>query len=274
MWHLCRLLVLLGLIVPLEGVSAQRLKDFRGTPQTIALMGASAEFVDSTFKDQILQQLRKNFNRYSRSYGEASVGSFKLGQNLNDQFHRPVAGTMSDAQKEFLKNAAKDNSVDIFALASIREGSEPGNYELEGQLYDARIEVLSAVEKTSFNRNTQIKNLEDFTYRLASNIDKEGFAHPSVQDLLEKPVGMSGGMGLSSSSISAGAQDFSLSPTDLTGGTLGGRPIIGGERTPFWERWWFWGLVLGGVTTASGLSYYFLVVDQDPSRANVTFRFP
>lgn len=271
--HLFSSFIFLFIISPTTDAWSQRLKDFRGTPQTMALVGLSAEFLDSNFKEPILQQMRKNLNRFSRSYGDSSISSFKLGQNLNDQFFRPVSSAMSDSQKQFLKNAAKDNSVDIFVLASVREGSEPAHYEMEAQLFDSRIEVLSAVEKVNFNRNTQTKSLDDLTYRLANYLDKDGFVHPSAQDLLEKPVTASSGMA-AALSTTAGGEDFSVNPTDLSGGNLAGKPVIGGEKTPFWEKWWFWGLVVGGAATAGGLSYYFLVVDKDPTSANVRFRFP
>jgi hypothetical protein len=51
-----------------------------------------------------------------------------------------------------------------------------------------------------------------------------------------------------------------------------GTGTVGGEKTPFWETWWFWTIIGGGLVTGGSLAYYFLVIDQPTSKANVTFK--
>jgi len=60
------------------------------------------------------QDLRKKFNRYSKSFGENSIESFKLGTNPGKQFFRPVSETLSEQQKKFLQAACKDKLDLIF----------------------------------------------------------------------------------------------------------------------------------------------------------------
>lgn len=266
-------------LLMLQSVAAEtpgKLKDFRGTPQTLALLGASSEFVDPAQKDTILQLLRRQLNRYTRSYGEASIGGFKLAANTNDQFFRPVLGqAMGEQQKQFLKSASKDNSIDIIALCSLREVGDGATTEIELQLFDSRIEVISAVERAQVTKS-QSKSLEDLAYRMMNYLDKDGFVHPSAQDLLEKPLSLVAAQAATAPGLVAGGpvQEFSVNPTDLSAGSLAGAPTIAGDKTPFWERWWFWALVGGGVATAGGLSYYFLVVNQDPNQASIRFKLP
>jgi len=249
----------------------QRLKDFRSTPQTLALLGASTEFVEANIKDAVLQQMRRNLNRYTRSYGESSISGFKLGQNLNDQFFRPVVSVIGEPQKQYLKEASKENSIDIIALASIRDMGDAQNSEMEIQLFDARIETLSAIEKVQYTRRNQTQALEDLAYRVMNYIDKDGFVHPTAQDLLERPVGV----GAANVSQNEGVlKEVAVNPNDLTGARLAGAPSIGGDKTPFWETWWFWTIIGSSLAVGGGMSYYFLVVDQDPNRGTVTFTLP
>lgn len=262
----------LGIQLDLSSQEVARVKDFRGTPQSLALLGATSEFVDPAVKEQSLMQLRRYLNRYTRSFGESSISNFKLGQNLNDQFFRPVTGSMSDPQKNFLKAASKDNGIDIIALASLREVGD-GNNEIEVQLFDQRIETLSATEKAQFNRSTQQRMLDDLAYRVMNYLDKEGFVHPEPQGFLERPAGFEA-MGGNTSPQGRAAEEFSVNPSDLTGKSLAGAPSIAGDQTPFWEKWWFWTLVGGGLATAGGLSFYFVAVDKDPSQGNITFQLP
>lgn len=252
-----------------------KLKDFRGTPQTVALIGASSEFVDPAQKEAILQILRRQMNRYTRSYGESSISAFKLGVNTNDQFYRPVVGqNLNEQQKLFLKAAAKENSIDIIALSSIRETGDQVSVEVELQLFDARIETLSAIEKVQVNR-AQLKPLDDLAYRSMNYLDKDGFVHPTPQDILERPIDMqTGSQNTLAGSPLGSQQEFSVNPTDLGAGPLGGQQNIGGDKVPFWEKWWFWALVGGGLATAGGVSYYFLVIEKDKAGADIKFNLP
>jgi hypothetical protein len=68
--------------------------------------------------------------------------------------------------------------------------------------------------------------------------------------------------------------EFFVDPENLARGQLADDASIGGEQTPFWEKWWFWTAIAAGLTTAGGLSYYFLVVDQPPSRARIRINLP
>ncbi len=260
--------------VPFASVDAQgsgKIKDFRGTPQSVALLGTFSEFVDPDLKQRYVNQLRKLFNRYSRSYGESSISNFKLALNPNDQFFRPITGVLSENQKQFFKAAQKDNSVDIFVLSSLTETGE--GLDLELQLFDARIETLSAVERVVFQRAQEERSFEDVVYRLMNYIDRDGFVHPNPQEILEKPILLQAANFNVESG--AGGREFSISPEILSGeGVLAGRPTIGGEKTPFWETWWFWSIIGGTLISTGGLTYYLTVVDEPPSRANIRFKSP
>ena len=255
----------------IDAQQSSKLKDFRGTPQTVALLGAFSEFVDPELKLRIVSQTRRVINKFSRSYGDSSVSNFKLALNPNDQFFRPITGVINENQKQFFKSAQKDNSVDIFALAALTETGE--GLDLEMQLFDARIETLSGLEKVVFKRGQEERALEDLVYRLMNYVDREGFVHPDAQDVLEKPLLLQ--TNNFAAGQDSGGREFSINPDDLSGsGTLAGKVAIGGDKTPFWESWWFWTIVGGGIASAGGLSYYFLVVDEPPSRGNVIFRAP
>lgn len=264
----------LGLIsFQLNAQSPAKVKDFRGSAQSLALIGATSEFVDSAIRDQVLQAFRRYLNKYTRSYGEDSISGFKLNSNPNNQFFRPVGSeAMGSQQKDFLKLAAKDNGIDLFALVELRDVGD-NSIEVTAQLYDSRIETLSGVEKTTLPRPGQTANLEGLSYRLMNYLDREGFVHPEVQNFLEAPVQSGTAFGRRAELPSSELQSYSVNPQDLSSGRLAGGVNIGGDKTPFWEQRWFWGLLGGGLIMAGGLSYYFLVVDQDASQGQVTFRF-
>lgn len=251
-----------------------QLKDFRGTPQSVGILGASAEFVDPALKDQILQQMRKNLNRYTRSYSESAISGFKLGPNSNDQFFRPFKGAPSESQKNFLRSAAKDNSVDIIGLMSIRDLGDSINSEVEFQLFDARIEGASGIEVAQFARPTQQRALEDLAFRVMNYLDKDGYVHPDPQGILERPSTLQMGSSAVATDGMGTNTEVAINPTDLSAGTLGGSLVVAGDQIPFWEKWWFWTIVGSGVGIAGGLSYYFLVVDQPPTRARIKFNLP
>lgn len=265
----------LGLLVGMVCVGAlqaadQKIKDFRGTAQKVALIGSFTEFVELAAEQRILQQTRKDINRYSRSYGEASVSGFTLGTNPNQKYFKPAAA-LDETHKKFLQNAAKENATDIIALASIRGTGD--EYEMELQLYDSRIDTLSGIEKSRFELETMPSEIESLSYRVMNYLDRDGFVHPSAQDFLELPDVLKTKAGANVLK-NTGKDDFSLNPADLGGGYLAGQTSVGGEKTPFWETWWFWTLLVGGVATAGGLSYYFLVYDQPPEKVNVHFTTP
>jgi hypothetical protein len=271
------LVVLMGFAIsnaarlPVSAQGSEKIKDFRGTAQSLALLGTFSEFVDPDLKQRYVNQLRKLFNRYSRSYGESSISNFKLALNPNEQYFRPITGVLSESQKQFYKAAQKDNSVDIFVLSSLTETGE--GLDLELQLYDARIETLSAVERVVFQRAQEERSFEDVVYRLMNYIDRDGFVHPNPQEILEKPILLQSGSLSMNSGV--GGREFSISPEILSGeGVLAGRPTIGGEKTPFWETWWFWSIIGGTLVSTGGLTYYLTVVDEPPSRANIRFRNP
>lgn len=252
----------------LKAQSSGKLKDFRGTSQTAAMLGAFSEFIDPEYKLRVVAQSRKLINKYTRSFGDSSISNFKLALNPNDQYFRPITGVISENQKQYLKSAQKDNSVDIFVLGSLTEVGD--GLEFEVQLYDVRIETLSAVEKVVFKRGQEERALEDLIYRLMTYLDREGFVHPNVQDVLEPPSALKNTNLLGSANVST--KEFSINPEELSGaGILAGRAAIGGEKTPFWETWWFWTIIGSTVAFSGGLTYYLTVVDEPPSRGNIRF---
>lgn len=264
--------ILLSILLafPWQGVLAagDKLKDFRASTQKIALLGVASEFVEPTIEDKWTNQVRKLMNRYSRSYGANSIQSFNLATNTGKQFFKP-ATNLEEAQKKFLQAAGKDNSIDIIALGSLRETGD--QFEMELQLFDARIETMSGIEKASFTNATAQAALEQFVYRLMNYLDRDGFVHPQPQDFLEPPTAVK--QADQNSELSA-RPEFSVNPNELGNGNLAGMTTVGGEKTPFWETWWFWSIIGGSLVTAGALTYYFLVIDQPTTKANVNFQAP
>ncbi len=245
----------------------QKLKDFRGTNQKIALLGFFSEFVPEEVVNRSVEDFRRSINKYSRSYGASSIAGFTLGQNQNNQYFRPSSEKLGDSQKTYLKEAAKENNIDILVLGSLRDAGDI--LEVDLQLFDSRIDVLSSVVSGKVSRRSNQKDIDRAVYQLMNHLDRDGFVHPSAQDFLEMPILLREQQKID---VFAGGdgEDLSVNPQTL-GGTLAGRVSIGGEKQPFWETWWFWTILGAGFATAGGLSYYFLIVDQPPTRANMTF---
>ncbi len=269
MKFISRVLVISCLLGPhLEGV--ERLKDFRATDQKLALLGVKTETVEAEIEKKYIEEFRKAINRYSKSYGTSSISGFTLPDSSKGKYFAPVAGTLSEDQRKFLVKASKDNSIDIIVLGSLSQQGLKVDAEL--QLYDARIDTFSGIEKGSLLVTEEQKELDQLVYKLMNYMDRDGFVHQTSQDILLAPVGAVS----SSQKISNGSQsdDYSINPTSLSGGLLAGEVNIGGDKRPYWETWWFWTLIGGGLVAASGLSYYFLVVNQPPNTAKVEFRIP
>jgi hypothetical protein len=264
-----RFLVIFCLLVShLEGV--ERLKDFRSTEQKLALLGFKTETVEADIEKKYTEEFRKEINRYSKSYGTSSISAFSLPDSSKGKYFAPVGGALSEDQRKFLVKAAKDNSIDIIVLGSLSQQGLKVDAEL--QLYDARIDTLSGIEKASLLVTEEKKELDQLVYKLMNYMDRDGFVHQTSQDILLAPVAAVS----SSQKVSNGNQsdDYSINPTALSGGLLAGEVNIGGDKRPYWETWWFWGLIGGGLIAASGLSYYFLVVNQPPNTSKIEFRIP
>lgn len=264
-------LCILNLAFPVS-IFAQDLENFRGTGQKTALIGMFNEFVEPSVEETLTKDLRRLLNRYSRTYSSSSISGFTMVANPNNQFLKPTEGEMGEPQKEFLQRTSNDNQVDIFVLGTVREASS--GVEIELQLYDARIQTLSQVERESINLNNRSLGLEALVYRTMNYLDRDGFVHPAPQEFLKKPSLLqqsSSDMG----GLSGLESDSFILPEELSGGTrLAGDISVGGEVTPFWEKWWFWTMILGSIATAGGISYYFLIVERDPSEANITLTTP
>ncbi|TVQ78139.1 MAG: hypothetical protein EA369_07750 [Bradymonadales bacterium] len=248
---------------------ARNLENFRQTNQRAALLGIQNEFVDTNLEEAVNRELRRNINRYTTSYALSDVSNFRLANNPGGQFFRPNA-RLEEPQTNFLTRAAEENEIDLIVLAAIREGSV--GLDLELQIFDARIMTLSGVESASFSFNQRVSAIEDLVYRIFDYLDREGFVHPTRQGFLQRPTALGGTRSPADFDL-AGGDDFFLLPRDLSGPSLAGRVSVGGDKTPFWEEWWFWTLVFGGIALASGMSYYFLVERRPPSRSSVVFKF-
>ena len=111
-----KIIVLLIMTMVFTVEAQERLKNFRGTAQTAAILGLSNEFVDSSLEQSILLDLRKGVNKFTKSHEAAAINNFELGQNPNKQFFKPTKSTLSDAQKDFLTAAGKKNSIDIIFI--------------------------------------------------------------------------------------------------------------------------------------------------------------
>ncbi|MBN8554714.1 MAG: hypothetical protein J0L93_04645 [Deltaproteobacteria bacterium] len=248
----------------------QKVKDFRSTNQKVALLGMFTEGIDEPTETKLVQDFRKSINRYSRSYGTSSIAVFSLQKNDGKKFFRPSEQSLVESQKKFLISAAKDNSVDIIVLGSLRRLDS--EIEAELQLYDQRIDTASAVEKAHFPLADFHKAIETLVYRTMNYMDRDGYVHMSGQDFLEPPASSNSALALDS--LKPAKNEFSINPSDLSSGALAGDVSIGGEKTPFWETWWFWTILGGSLITAGSLTYYFAVVDQPPKQANVHFNQP
>lgn len=257
-------------VVVCEGlVAADRIKDFRSTNQSLALVSLAAEFVDPGLEIRLTQDLRRKFNRYIKTFDEASVGQFKLGTNPLKQFFKPIVEALSEQQKKFLQNVGKENSADIIVLGFVRQNGDATDIEL--QLYDVRIEAFSKIEKTSIRQASDRTLLDDLVYRVMNYLDREGYVYNTPQDFLEPPV-VAGVLAPKIPTL--GGEEFSINPADLGSGALAGEVVAGGDKVPFWEKWWFWTILGGGLLTAGGLTYYFLVVNQPPTATNVHMTLP
>lgn len=258
------------LLFAVDFVSAEeKLKNFRGTNQKLALVDAFNEFVEPPVVERLLNDLRKTLNKYSRSYGSSTIASFKGGTNPQNVYYKPTSSLLSDSQKTFLQAVSKDNSIDILVLTSLKGLGE--EVEVQLQLYDARIETLSKIEEGAIALNASQRPLELLAFRVMNYLDKDGYVHDTPQDFLAPPLFLKDS---SSASTGFAEEDFSVNPQELGGGNLAGRVSIGGEKTPFWETWWFWTLIGGGLLTGGGLAYYFLVYNVPPDKANIDFDVP
>lgn len=261
--------ILFILISVTQTKAADRLKDFRNTEQKIALLGFKKETVEPEIEKKFLEDLRKSINRYSKSFGTSSISGFDLSGSEQGKYFSPVEASMKEEQKAFLTKVAKAHSIDIVALASI---SQQGlSLQLELQLFDARIDTLSKVEKAALTVTDDKSGVDQLVYRVMNYIDRDGFVHQTPQEMLQPPIKTS-----ATSLLSRGRtnDDYSVNPSDLAGGHLAGQVNIGGDKRPYWETWWFWSIIGGSLVTAASLSYYFLVVNQPPTAAQIEFRIP
>ncbi len=260
-----------GFAVP----AGTKVRDFRTSNQKAALLGVLSEFVDETQENRILEEMRKSINRYTRSYGSSSIASFNLGQNPGKKFFKPIPPEtpMDENQKKFLQSSGKDNAFEIVVLGVLRvEGEEVGS---ELQLYDLRTDTRSQIISTKMNAKNEILEIEKQIFKLMNFLDQEGFVGATSQDFLEMPANLQNdAQAKASANLNPEAQDQAVNPNDLSGGFLAGGEVVGGEKTPFWESWWFWSIIGGTVLTAGGLSYYFIAVDKPKENANVGFQLP
>lgn len=251
-----------------------RLENFRSDVlrQRVALLGSFSEFVDPAQEERLTEQTRKVLNRYTRSYGASSIANFNLPANPNRVYFKPTSNKELDAaQKSFLETASRQNNIEIIALMGLKDLGE--EVEVELQLFDARIQTLSAIERSKVLPSRGEAALEDLVYRTMNYLDAEGFVHDSPQNILMPPLSAQKDETLVKLKA-AGQDEVSVNPADLSRGQLAGSVAVGGEQTPFWETWWFYTLVGGGLLTAGGLSYYFLVVNQPAKKATIGFTFP
>lgn len=248
--------------------SPEKIGDFKKSSQKAAFLGTANEFVAPDFEEAIVREIRRNINRYTQNYTASDVANFRVPNNPGGQFFKPES-SLPEPQINFLSTVASENEVDIIVLSLLRESAV--GFELELQLFDTRIMVASGIERTSFPFPQRSQAIEDLTYRLFDYMDREGFVHPSRQGFLEAPRRLQGGqMG---SLAEEGANDFFIMPRDLTGPSLAGRATVGGEKTPFWEEWWFWTAIFGGIAVVSGVSYYAFVVQRPRQTSTVNVQY-
>jgi len=274
MWNLpVAVLGAFSFMLGISQVSAQTtpLKNFQGTSQRVALVGIFNEFVEPSVEDSVVKDAREIIGKYSATYKVNEIANFKTLSNPSNQYFKTSPGELSETQKQFLQKACQDNAMEIVVLNTLRQNQE--GLEMEVQLYDSRIETLSAIETARFSVRDRRKGLEDLFYRIFNYLDRDGFVHPDPQDMLEKPSTVAS-LQQEAFGPKSIEEEMATDPEFLGRGELADDASIGGEQTPFWEKWWFWTAIGGSIITASALSYYFLVVDQPPNRAKVRFNMP
>ncbi len=262
------ILVLINTLLS-QATQGAALKDFRSSNQKAALLGVSMEGVDSETENRLSEDLRKAINKMTRSFGALSIVNFRLGDSNGGQFYAPVSGTLADNQKKFFKEACASNEFDIPVLA--RMEARGVDIALSMQLFDCRIETLSSIEQETMAMVGDAEKIQQIVYRLFDHLDRDGFVHSSRQGFLVAPERFAPMMPQSSDSLK---DDIALDPSLLSSGRLAGTMVIGGDKRPFWETPWFWGVLSSSLIVAGGLSYYFLVVDKPPTSANVQFAIP
>lgn len=245
----------------------QKVSDFKDTKQRLAIVGFQNEFLDLSTEERIRNEVTSIVSRYSNVFSSREVKEMKIPENPNRRFFRPTRSELDESQLEFLKNLVKENNIDILMLGVVRESAE--GFELELQLFDGRIQTLSGVEVEGFPITQRREKISKLIHSLMNYLDRDGFVHPAPQNFLA-PY-QETGVKTAGIFLPPDEEEFSLSPGTLGAGSLVGPVSIGGEQTPFWEKWWFWTIIGGALITGGSLSYYFLVVDQPPTKARLQF---
>lgn len=260
---------LMGLAANVSAQQAEKIADFRGLNMKLALIDLDSSLGDKSLDTRVIEGLRKAFNRYVRTFGFSTVSSFKIPKEASRVTYREISkpADLSEVDRKLIQQIAKDNSVDLLVLGSIKQ---PGSQvELALQIYDVRIETFSAIETASTNPSTLQPALDAIAHRLMNYLDRDGYIHPTSQDLL-MPMRLEG-----VPAPTRPADDvFSVNPTDLSSGQFAGQISIGGEKTPFWETWWFWTLVGGGLIGGGLATYYLVTSSQSPTQMELTFTLP
>lgn len=266
---ICKGLIFLLIVQPvLLGQSS--LKDFKATNQQVALVGVFNEFVEPPIEKQLLEEIRKKISRYSLTFSQRNIDNFQLLNNPNNQYFKTVSGELPEAQKNFLDQLGKDNSAEIIVLGNLRESYE--GVEIDLQLYDTRINSLSGIVSNEFRLQEREQPLGELVYNLMNHLDREGFVWKNPQDFLQKPSGIGSAANNQDDFLPPSADSSFVSPEGLGATPLAGEVSIGGNKTPFWEKWWFWTVLGGGLATIGGLSYFIFILESDPVTADVTFK--
>lgn len=250
--------------------SQTKFKDFKGSAQRLALIEIYNESAEPSVAEGMKKELIKAYERYTEVLDENQTRNFKLLDNPGNQYFKPSAGDLSEIQAEFLARTGEDNEVDIIVLSSVRESFE--GIEISVQLFDARIREKSEIEREVFSLKNRRAKLEELVYRSMNYLDRDGFVNPQPQDFLEKPDTLQKNELAGINPIFD--NEAFVKPEDLAPGYLEDDFSIGGDRKPFWEKWWFWTVIGGSLVTAGSLTYYFVVVDQPESEGNIDFNLP
>lgn len=264
------LLVTLLLFLPPSFLHSQTsLRDFKGSGQRLALIELYNESAEPSIVEGLKRELIEELRRYSEVFDDNQTRNFRLLDNPGNQYFKPASGRFQEIQREFLVRTGQDNSVDVLVLGGVRESFE--GIEVSLQLFDVRIQEASSVELEVFGLRDRRQRLQSLVHRTLNYMDRDGFVNPQPQDFLERPAHLE-------DSRAAGASIFDsdsfVRPEDLAPGFLEDDRSIGGDRTPFWEKWWFWTIIGGGLVTAGGLTYYFVVVDQPANQGTIDFKLP
>lgn len=189
---------------------------------------------------------------YSRFYKKISLRKENLTINVQMDEWTPFTdvgiGLIPDADKEFLKETAKELGADVLLLGSVQSVSEK-KYVVKAQLFEASTSNFSIVEDEVFKGKKRAKK----------------YFAKAVEKLIKK------GLTASNNVIPFSTEEFA----SITRPIGEPQPVTvqeyeeGSKGPSIFKKWWFWAIVGGaGLAATGGVLLFTDVAKKDP-RYNV-----